>query len=262
MAAVTRGRTSEPAPSAPMTTPAVISRPVEKRRRWHSRSPVAGDGDEPLVPVDRSRHQRIDQQLPQRRSINFRPRHRGFGFNLLPENTAVFRHDSDVLSLGPCERLELLQQLGHSQRPLAGLDVQVKRSTLSAGVGRRVASRLSHQLARMEARSLITKGQQGPNGSEVRLDPPPTQSLKSPKSLHRNREAKVTSAIPARSGKSDCEATQSACGAVQLRIFPGLSRPCESKRRFSSTTAGLSCPCLPSSRMKTCGLLMVTPWSR
>lgn len=30
-------------------------------------------------------------------------------------------------------------------------------------------SRLSHQLARMEARSLISKGQQGPDGPEVRL---------------------------------------------------------------------------------------------
>ena len=48
----------------------------------------------------------------------------------------------------------------------------------------------------------------------------------------------------------------------QSRSFPGLSRPCGSKRGLIATTAGSSAPWLPSSRMKTCGLLIVTPWSR
>jgi len=62
---------------------------------------------------------------------------------------------------------------------LSGADFAVLSQLHAAGGGKRQKemqaflgwdkSRLSHQLARMELRSLISKDQQGPNGPEVRL---------------------------------------------------------------------------------------------
>jgi DNA-binding MarR family transcriptional regulator len=62
---------------------------------------------------------------------------------------------------------------------LSSADFAVLSQLRAAGGGKRQKemqmflgwdkSRLSHQLARMEARSLISKSQQGPNGPEVRI---------------------------------------------------------------------------------------------
>ena len=83
-----------------------------------------------------------------------------------------FRRMGEVIS-------SLVAQQITATTGLSGADFAVLSQLHAAGGGHRQKdmqtflgwdkSRLSHQLARMEVRSLITKGQQGPNGSEVRL---------------------------------------------------------------------------------------------